>query len=354
MRMINKIKMKLTGWHTTLFDLDREQLEKVITFTNIHRLRILAWILIIFNIILMGIQQIYIDQLSLKHITYIDLAKAFKIAPYIMKLRLIFISISAIFLIISKPPAAAEEVSKYHRYCGLAFIIINLIGFSILTGMIQSVGPGIATSYVMAILIVAAFCYLNWLDSILIFGVAWCVMVMMIWSFQQDWLIAKSAVLNCSIMTVIALIISRMIYTSRVREFLNLRRAELQKAALIKANKKHRQLSYLDGLTNIPNRRNFNINIVGVWKRAIRQKQVLSLIMIDVDRFKKYNDTYGHQAGDYALIQIAVTLQGVIKRPGDMIARYGGEEFVVILPDTNLEGARNIGNQMKEVVEQLK
>ncbi|GAB6180633.1 hypothetical protein JCM14036_19520 [Desulfotomaculum defluvii] len=351
--MINKINSKLIKCDTMIPDSHRRHLEKTLIFTNIYRLNILAWLLIIINVIFIFIQQIYIDQIGLKNIEYIDLSRVLEIAPYVFKIRVVIICFSVFFLIICRPPALVEGIGKFHEYCGLVFILFNLIGFSILTGVIKSTGPGIATSYTMAILVVASFCYLDWLKSIFIFSFAWCVMGIMIWSFQSDWLIAMSAILNCSVMTVLALIISRVIYTSRVREYLNLKMIELQKEELVKSNELLQHLSFLDGLTNIPNRRNFNSNLSGEWRRAIRQKQELSLMMIDVDSFKKYNDTYGHQAGDCVLNQIATTLKGILKRPGDMIARYGGEEFVVLLPDTNIVGARKIATKMKEVVEQL-
>lgn len=75
-----------------------------------------------------------------------------------------------------------------------------------------------------------------------------------------------------------------------------------------------------------------------------REKKPLSLIMCDIDFFKKYNDTYGHQKGDECLQQVAKTISKVVKRPTDLVARYGGEEFAIILPNTNLEGAIHIAN----------
>ena len=101
------------------------------------------------------------------------------------------------------------------------------------------------------------------------------------------------------------------------------------------AEEELKRLSYLDGLTGVANRRRFD-EVLGLeWKRMTRDAKPLSLIMCDIDFFKAYNDTYGHQAGDDSLRQVANTLNSVPERPGDLVARYGGEEFAVIMPGTD-------------------
>ena len=98
-------------------------------------------------------------------------------------------------------------------------------------------------------------------------------------------------------------------------------------------------LSITDELTQIYNRRHFNNTLSQEWNRSKREQKSLSLILVDVDYFKKYNDTYGHQAGDSCLITIATIMKNVAQRAGDFVARYGGEEFVIILPNTNSQQA---------------
>ena len=98
-------------------------------------------------------------------------------------------------------------------------------------------------------------------------------------------------------------------------------------------------LAHLDKLTSLPNRRKFDHDFDVEWRRMMRNRSCLSLLMIDIDHFKGYNDTYGHQAGDVALQAVARCIASAIRRPGDLAARYGGEEFAVILPDTPRDGA---------------
>ncbi len=122
--------------------------------------------------------------------------------------------------------------------------------------------------------------------------------------------------------------------------------------------KRHRDilenLSSRDGLTGIANRRRFDEFFEQEWWRAKRKKTQLSLILMDIDHFKQYNDNYGHLAGDDCLKQIALTLDNQLKRPTDLVARYGGEEFVCILPDTDNKGALQIAKQFMKSISDLK
>lgn len=113
------------------------------------------------------------------------------------------------------------------------------------------------------------------------------------------------------------------------------------------------QLSNMDGLTQLYNRRYFDITIEKEWKRAARNGTPLSLIMFDIDNFKNYNDTYGHQVGDECLQRIAKFVQTLIQRPSDVVARYGGEEFAIILPETSEEGALKVAETIRKAIQSL-
>lgn len=120
------------------------------------------------------------------------------------------------------------------------------------------------------------------------------------------------------------------------------------------ANQELKRLSAVDGLTGIANRRMFDEALGREWRRSMRQGSELSVIMCDVDFFKKYNDTYGHQAGDECLKKVASVMARAMERGGDLLARYGGEEFSIILPDTKLGGAAFVAERMRHSVAQLK
>lgn len=107
------------------------------------------------------------------------------------------------------------------------------------------------------------------------------------------------------------------------------------------------ELSRVDGLTRIPNRRGFDGALEREWRRCARQRRSVSVLMCDVDWFKGYNDYYGHQAGDQCLATVARDIESVCRRPSDMPARYGGEEFAVLLPETGLEGAARVAEELR-------
>jgi diguanylate cyclase (GGDEF)-like protein len=113
-------------------------------------------------------------------------------------------------------------------------------------------------------------------------------------------------------------------------------------------------LSTIDGLTGIANRRKFDEVIQSEWRRARRSQSPLSLIMMDIDFFKAYNDHYGHLAGDECLKKLAGGIKKVGRRPADLVARYGGEEFVMLLPDTDAKGALRVAKQVQDKISLLK
>lgn len=110
---------------------------------------------------------------------------------------------------------------------------------------------------------------------------------------------------------------------------------------------------HLDGLTGIRNRRFFDDALTTEWRRGNRGSNPISLIMIDIDYFKKFNDTYGHIIGDDCLRQVADTLSDSVRRPADFVARYGGEEFAAVLPDTDADAAKLMAELMRKRVESL-
>jgi len=124
--------------------------------------------------------------------------------------------------------------------------------------------------------------------------------------------------------------------------------------ALQQANQKLEQLATHDGLTRVANRRHFDDYLQQEWQRMAREQQPLSLILLDVDFFKAYNDYFGHQQGDEGLVAIAQAVRQVVKRSADLLARYGGEEFGVILPNTRRTGAESVAQAIQAEIKALR
>ncbi|WP_019142824.1 GGDEF domain-containing protein [Noviherbaspirillum massiliense] len=144
----------------------------------------------------------------------------------------------------------------------------------------------------------------------------------------------------------------RLIRQIRIREKMGVELRE-SKAALESLNRSLEQLALHDVLTGLANRRHFEVALENEFARARRQQSRLGLVMFDVDRFKQYNDRYGHPAGDECLRRIGQAIKGVLNRSGDLAARYGGEEFVVLLPATDLAGAQAVAERIRAAVQDL-
>lgn len=112
-------------------------------------------------------------------------------------------------------------------------------------------------------------------------------------------------------------------------------------------------ISMKDGLTGVPNRRRMDEYLEQEWKRSKRKNKPMSLLMLDIDHFKLYNDNYGHSQGDECLKKVASAIEESLSRPADMVARFGGEEFACILPDTDEQGAKLIAKRVQENIKEL-
>ncbi|MBF2033931.1 MAG: diguanylate cyclase [Leptolyngbyaceae cyanobacterium T60_A2020_046] len=129
-----------------------------------------------------------------------------------------------------------------------------------------------------------------------------------------------------------------------------IREREKAEQALSEANRRLSALALVDALTGVANRRQFDERLIQEWRRMRREQSPLSLILCDIDSFKRYNDRYGHVAGDNCLRRVAAAMTELVRRPGDLLARYGGEEFAVILPRTDSQGAQHIAEALRQRV----
>ena len=123
--------------------------------------------------------------------------------------------------------------------------------------------------------------------------------------------------------------------------------------ALKRQSDQLRELAFSDSLTGLANRRQFDVSAAKEWQRARRQQVPLSIVLLDVDFFKRYNDRYGHSAGDRCLARVGAALRAVAVRPGDLAARYGGEEFILLLPETGQVGAITVAESAASRIRDL-
>lgn len=152
---------------------------------------------------------------------------------------------------------------------------------------------------------------------------------------------------------VFALVGTFLIERSLRQNYLQSRLLSFENHGLEESNLRLQYLTAIDGLTQIANRRSLDMSLTTEWQRAMRKREPIGVVMIDVDHFKLFNDTYGHQAGDECLRGVADALKDFARRPGDLAARYGGEEFVLILTNATAQQARLVAERVRDKIVEL-
>ncbi len=226
------------------------------------------------------------------------------------------------------------------------FYLWVMVLFSIsLTSLDLGLVPYLGMQFVIAALVRISF----W-RSVFIFFPPLAFFIFYEWLVDESALFIAVHLISSLVVCVISVALSQILFLSWKYQFHYIVLIKQQSSDLTEANEKLKRLADLDGLTGIANRRSFDEKLQYEWARARREKEQLALIMIDIDHFKKYNDSYGHQKGDDALKAVAQAIQSTLRRSIDFAARYGGEEFVVLLPMATLEGAGEMAEKIREAV----
>jgi len=233
-----------------------------------------------------------------------------------------------------------------------SFAFVSLFWAAFSSGMLASGASG-SGPYIIAVLSIAAVLYLESVQGMILFALAPVFFVCSAMYCGTDRYSLGQSCASILAATLFAYIISRINFVMLLRNFRDAEYISGQQRELIASNERLHQLSFLDPLTNIANRRFLEMSLVREWKQQTRTNRPLSVIMIDIDWFKAYNDTYGHLAGDACLRLVASGLKASVKRPSDMVTRFGGEEFCVLLPETGREGAIRVGRRMLQAVRGL-
>jgi diguanylate cyclase (GGDEF)-like protein len=340
----------LAYWFSPITETDLPDFERALTFSNLLRLRLIAWMMIIATPL--------IALIDLEAIFNLGWPVAWEMAQVALVIRLALVLGAAGFLIAAGRPRSPAQITDRHRFYQMGCISSALVISALVAGLGQPVRPSIG-AYLLAVFTAAAFLHLTLRQTLLAYGPAWVLLVALLWRLQPDSLRLPDLV-NGTLMTLLAVMVSRILYVTRARDFLNERlieqqRAELEKANLQLAESNHvlHRLSFLDPLTGVPNRRCFDEFLDREWGRAGRDRTPVALLMLDIDHFKRFNDSYGHQAGDACLVEVATAIGGSLHRPADFLARYGGDEFAALLPDTDLEGARRVADRVQRAMAAL-
>ncbi|MFT3857568.1 MAG: diguanylate cyclase [Aquabacterium sp.] len=175
--------------------------------------------------------------------------------------------------------------------------------------------------------------------------------IMMVTAFNPRLILPMVALIGATV--IFTLMTNYAMERDERRHYLLSLRRKLVMEDLGDVRERLQRLTRVDGLTGVYNRRHLDLYLRQVWQRAQHERGHVSIIMVDVDHFKDYNDRYGHLMGDHCLIQVAMTMQESLRRPGDVVARFGGEEFVAVLPNANADEAMVVAERLRQAVERL-
>jgi diguanylate cyclase (GGDEF)-like protein len=242
---------------------------------------------------------------------------------------------------------------------GISFTCL-LLYWCVGIALLDQLSYGQIIVYIVALISIAAVPFFPPLTVLLIFFSAQALFIAFMPYFQQSTEILYGNYINSTAFLIIAWVISCIRYISYVEDFehkkiIQEKSDELERVnkELEEANQKLEKLSQTDSLTGIFNRSVFDRTIRAEWDRCKLHHSPLSLIMVDIDIFKAYNDNYGHQAGDDCIRWVAQSLRACVKRSSDIVARYGGDEFAVILPHVNRDTALQFADQIRKKVLEL-
>lgn len=280
--------------------------------------------------------------------------------PYIyygFMYALMLVAMAVFFAIFSKLGADVAKYLACIRFVGIlfiAFILLWCAGISLL----DQLSSGQVIVYIVAIISIAITPFFEPLTLFLVYLTIHSLFLFAMPYFQKSLQLIYGNAINATTFVIISWAISYMRYQKQAEDFINkktiLRKNEelrLMNRQLQEANRKLEVMSMTDGLTGVFNRLSFGTIIKDEWDRCKRNSAPLSLIMVDIDFFKEFNDNYGHQAGDCCIKLVAELLTVYAKDPMCKVARYGGDELVVVLPYTDKKEAWELAEQVREGVE---
>jgi len=312
--------------------------KRSLEFSLIFRIASFLW-LSLYLIILLGTYQ---------HFPYIFTNKAYIIwqSAFLSAGVLVFGACICAFL-----PNTHQFIHQYIVAPAMTLLLYQLLVGSVAHADNES---GLYASYniIIAMIIALNSLRLLWQKGLLILACSG--MMAYATSFVNNWSIPILPALHSFLLIGIVLVNITFFIERRERfGFLNEILVEIKTHELARINRHLITIAREDALSGLANRRAFDDTLVIEWDRARREEQPLSLLFMDVDHFKLYNDTYGHGAGDDCLRQVATAIKKAVLRPADLAARYGGEEFVVLLPATDGHGAEEVAERILRTVDSL-
>ena len=313
-----------------------------VTADNIYRERILAVLILAASLLLMIVDY---SVVALRPATYQSLSVMAIIS------RVSFCAFLLVFLFATREKSGS--LPSHHYFWDTAMVSVSLAWVGVFSGALLVVRPGIEP-YLLGVLITGCFLFQGARRSMLFYALGALGFIFSALYFRPETHILLSALVNVTLSTLLAFVISRIVFRMRLESFRDASNVAGQRRIMQESVEYLQKLSYLDPLTGVANRRFLELSLSKEWKLESRSGQPLSVIMIDIDWFKLFNDTYGHIPGDDCLRQVAAALESAVMRPSDLVSRYGGEEFCVLLPMTDREGAIFTAKRMMKAIHEMR
>jgi diguanylate cyclase (GGDEF)-like protein len=343
--LLMKMRILSTIWKSVFFGptpAETRSFRDAVTADNIYRERILAAIILCASFVLMIIDCGIIFLRS-------DASQSLSVMSILF--RVSFCAFLVAFLLGTR--GSAERFPAHHCLWDAAMVGVSLAWVGAFSGALLVVRPGV-DPYLIAVLIAGAFLYHDALRSILFLTVGFLCFILSSFCFRPEFHVFLSSFVSVILSTLFAFFMSRVVFRKRLESFRDAQNIAGQRKIMQESVLRLQRLSYLDPLTGIANRRFLEMSLSREWELGARSGQPLSVIMIDIDWFKLFNDTYGHIPGDDCLRHVADALESAVRRPSDLVSRYGGEEFCVLLPMTDREGAIFTAKRIIQTIHALK
>ncbi len=336
--------LKLIGsfWFVPLPEKFRTEFKTETIAMNVSRVKTTAVTFIILEAIIIAATIIFKKESALEP------PRVYYLSMYVLLIIAMIVFLS-VFSVLKKNISANGRVLAW-GIAFSAFILLWCAGISLL----DQKSSGQIIVYAIAVIAVSVVPVFEPVVLSAIYLSVQVVFLILLPSFNQTGVMPFGNTFNSTLIIILSVIISRMRYQSLIRDFINKKTIQEKNEELVRVNRELEVLSRTDALTGVFNRLVFDKSIHLEWNRCKRHAIPLSLLMIDADFFKKFNDNYGHQAGDEGIRLIAKILAASAKRSADVVTRYGGDEFAVILPHMNKEAALELARQIRDRVLGLK
>ena len=339
------------------------------TLLNIKRGRILASVVLLIEITLLLVNLSFINQpIRVRYdFAYFDYG--------VMYMLMIEATLVYLYLSSCAYKRIQQGLNQFTDIQALMVIYITFImSWSAVISLFDQRLYGSVTAFLTTLVLIPFIFYLKTSLQSIPYLVSLTIFIVGVPYYQSSLTVLIGHGINVGIFVILSWLMARILYSGYMKDFISRReidrknqllndinqrlndeimlRKEIQED-LERANRELKELSLIDDLTGIPNRRSLDNFLNTEWKRAIREVNSVSLLMIDIDFFKLFNDNYGHLAGDDCLIRVAQALQGNCRRPSDFVARLGGEEFLFVAINIDEAGTKRLAENIKESVQRL-